>query len=373
MLQSEKSSVPEFDDWYASHQAALRADPVMKWLHDARNQVVKQSDLATTSVARAVVHNNITHAVLTAELPPIVPTRFAALALLDKLPEPFSSHRDDLVMSVERRWSVGELPDRELLDALAHTYGVLSRIVTEAHERAGANYEQRGPDDQPVTTPGGRLPCMITTLEVRTARIALRDGRPLDVSLLAAPAKPDAVAIATKRYRLKEELPPAATLPNDALERAAALVRIAKKVHAKDRYHQRMVFFRTSSGWLPTIVDARDRPEKYAIMRSLAETVRREQADAIIEIGEVWISSLEEMASGRMPEAARDRQEALLVSVATAQGAIRRYLTPFRRTMLGKIKFGETHVQENEVVPYYLSPILEVWGLPLPENEGDVG
>lgn len=369
MLQKEKSAVPSFDEWYGERQAEMKADVIMKWLQKARTTVVHESDLRTHSTAHATVHNNLTLARLKVELSPLVSTPLATMFIAAKLPEPFASNRQDLVLSVERRWSVPELPDRELLDALAYAYGVLSQIVRAAHERAGAPYDQRSPHEKPVTVPDGRLPCMITTAEDRTARVTLADYQLLIPRTGEVQYDPSIGEKAAKRYSLTES-DSLRTFPDDPLALAETLIPTAKRVLAKDKYHDRFAFLRTPSGWQIVQLAAQDRPEKYALAQRLAQIVQRYQADAVVEIGEVWRSLLEKTESERTPNRASDRHEALIVSVASSQGSCRMIIAPFRRTILGRIKFYETEVTES-VVPYWLASVFEVWNLPLPSVSED--
>ena len=55
ILQSELKHSPGFDEWYGSWQEKMKKDDRMRWLVDARNKVVKQGDLKTFSVARAML------------------------------------------------------------------------------------------------------------------------------------------------------------------------------------------------------------------------------------------------------------------------------------------------------------------------------
>src|SRR5437867_12907835 len=49
VLQKGKRQIPQFGDWYARWQERLRADPIMRWLVDARNRIEKEGDLETRS------------------------------------------------------------------------------------------------------------------------------------------------------------------------------------------------------------------------------------------------------------------------------------------------------------------------------------
>jgi hypothetical protein len=57
VLQKEHVAVPDFEPCYAGWQERMKADPVMRWLVDARNQIVKRGDLETRSTARALIRS----------------------------------------------------------------------------------------------------------------------------------------------------------------------------------------------------------------------------------------------------------------------------------------------------------------------------
>ncbi len=51
VLQKEHSKSDGFAEWYEPWRARLRADPLMRWLVDARNAIEKEGDLETASEA----------------------------------------------------------------------------------------------------------------------------------------------------------------------------------------------------------------------------------------------------------------------------------------------------------------------------------
>lgn len=367
MLQKEKRAVPDFDTWYDEWRDKMGADSAMTWLCQARTIVVHTSDLETQSTAHATIHTNLSLARISLEVPLLLPFAAACELIASTLPEPFASNKSDLVLSIERRWVAKQLPEWELLDVLGHAYGVLSTILKEAHERAGFSFETRDCHGDGCTIPvDGRLPCMITTAESRTVRTALADGAVLVPRQREIQIKPQHTKKAVKRYGLEKFKVPL-TVGADPFQLAESLMLIAKQMLQKDKYHVRIMFLRTPNQWTIRQIDARDRTEKYALMRTLANEIRKLQVDALIEISESWMSSIEEMKSGRLPAEAHDKKEALLVTVATSDGKCRQHVTMFTRNILGQIKLGKTEVVSS--TPCYLAPILEVWGLVLPSHE----
>ncbi len=52
-LQKNGDSIPYFPNWYETWREDFRRDPLLHWLVDARNRIVKEGDLSTKSLARA--------------------------------------------------------------------------------------------------------------------------------------------------------------------------------------------------------------------------------------------------------------------------------------------------------------------------------
>jgi hypothetical protein len=134
IVQSHKNGIPEFDAWYESQRERFASDAVMVWAKNARNKIEKQSDLETLSQSRveliaAYAWNPITHwapASVFASLDDIrraIPTRY-----LDK------HVIENGILSIERRWVDIELPDHEILDAMAHVYGQLAKMLISLYE-----------------------------------------------------------------------------------------------------------------------------------------------------------------------------------------------------------------------------------------------
>ncbi len=133
ILQAQKADIPDFDSWYAAWQERYRNDPILKWLHDARTQVVHQSDLQTASTVRCKVvawYNE--PPVFETDLDPLTPTRAIAALIASK--GDFSEEtRKEGAVPVERRWVERDLPGHEVLTALAHCYGILAATIDHFH------------------------------------------------------------------------------------------------------------------------------------------------------------------------------------------------------------------------------------------------
>ena len=209
VMQKELRHTDGFEDWYAAWQGRMRDDRVMSWLVQARNTIEKQGDLDTHSIARVHVAGDWLLGPV-AELK-VSPTDTAMdlvrrLQIAGGLPDRV---RREGVLVVERRWTVEDLDGQELLDALAHCFGVLAAIVADAHERAGTPLERCEAADEEhhaavlALQPSGRPPCMAASQQARTSRRNLADGAPVAVGVreIERPTASEMDSI-TKRYGL---------------------------------------------------------------------------------------------------------------------------------------------------------------------------
>jgi hypothetical protein len=132
ILQKEKGQLLGFDAWYGAKQVEMRADPVLRWLIDARNRIEKQGDLVTRSTVRTTTYAGwLDSKAHDTELPPTFTAAMLASALAKSLGK--RNHEDGTLIRVERRWVDSELHQFEILEALTHVYGKLQLLVFEAH------------------------------------------------------------------------------------------------------------------------------------------------------------------------------------------------------------------------------------------------
>src|SRR4030042_6940058 len=133
VLQKTKSQFNNFDDWYNTWQNRMRKDNIMTWLIQARNVIVKEGDLSTSSKLRvAVVENWFTPPYIEIDMHPFVDTEDFIRLLAKHKP-----NNIDLkvgLLRAERRWVDKQLKEYELLEALSHVFIVLSDLLLDAHE-----------------------------------------------------------------------------------------------------------------------------------------------------------------------------------------------------------------------------------------------
>lgn len=390
-LQAEKRLIDDFDDWYTPWQAAIKADPIMKWLNEARVQIVHRGDLETNSlaVARLIVdYSDAAREVVDGlgsarpeprgeadvreevSAPPLL-TLAEILEHVSGLELPDRVYRES-TLSIERRWEDSALPGRELTESLAHVYGFLRRVIHDAHDHVGITHGTVADlDGETVRVPevpenGGRLPCMVTTRSVRTVTFNVKDGRVATagrrVALRPSAAKARA---AQKKYKLERasigELPSVETildLTDWYAERAKAIVRSGEE-------HAWMVFF--FRGTVPVDAQAlfaRDAAEKRALAQELADIVAVNGVDGVVEVGEFWHAPFTVGPDGAhlRPADHPHRGEALAIHIELADGRSKTtsLLIERRRGLRRRVKFLPTH-DESGYQNNTLEPVRAVW------------
>jgi hypothetical protein len=273
--------------------------------------------------------------------------------------------REQGAIEIERRWSTKELNGKEILESLATVYGLLANMVLDAHsqlEQLACIPERDEHRDFPFANDRtGLLRCMVESKEKKRERFNFSTKEELIPTSKVVAMTPDPVEVAM-RYGLSEKEKRSHFNTLDPETMAEWTMRQAKRILRRDKCHDRMMFIRDGEGnWQLNTLFARDRTEKHLLMRMAAQFVESRGCDAIVEVGEMWTAplSLEAIKYATSLEQYRDREEALLVVVATRDGFFRRYTTPFRRGPFGGLKLGDT-VSDSDAMPH-LQPIIDVW------------
>lgn len=354
ILQSQKSEIPDFGPWYAEWQERYGLDPIMKWVRDARNKVVKQDDLQTYSTARFKVLTWWDEPpVFEAELDPMIPTRALAGHIASR-PEFSEDVRKVGVVVVERRWVERDLPGHEVLTALAHCYAVLAATINHLHQPASA----RGAAS---AEPVAHVPCMVSTEFDRTISISLATGQELIFG--EGPSAPEddlPSALIEKRYKLSNIGDPCG--PTSSLrERALYAFQMAKRLIEKDGYHEPIVLYFTADGKSAvTGFDMGDRAELLVTWRVVAANVRKMRAVAIISITEAWIAPVPEDGVVRIPAAEDpDRREILSVHAAARDGE--EFSLDAEITRNGRKARVGPIMETTSLHSFYLQPVRAVW------------
>jgi hypothetical protein len=286
ILQGHKDSIPGFDEWYAPWRSRFAADPIMRWAVLARNKIEKQGDLETSSQMRAeliegYVGNSVTDWTTmgiswsTDQIRRSIPQRLLSQHVID--------HG---VLSIERRWVDSELPDSEVLDALAHVYGQLALLVVDLHNHLGVLIPEHDPDHGEHLLQDlrgdGRLPSMERPLDDRAIYITVKDGSLLSYRREFVMNSEASLKKAQSRYRHfagTKRLSDSSTL----MEVANVYFDMARAVMMRDDSHLGL-FIALKGAWQIGLVGAQptNRADKYMLMRDIARYVRRIDADGLL-------------------------------------------------------------------------------------------
>jgi hypothetical protein len=155
-------------------------DPIMRWAVLARNKIEKQGDLETLSQMRVELIVSYAGNPVTDWM--TMGISWSTDQIRRSIPAKLLSQHviDNGVLSVERHWADSELPDKEVLDGLAHVYGQLALLVVSLHDHLGVPIPDHQPDHGEHLLRNlredGRLPSMERPLENRAIYVAVKDG-----------------------------------------------------------------------------------------------------------------------------------------------------------------------------------------------------
>jgi len=368
VLQKNKSKVPDFKSWYSKWQGRMKNDPVMRWLVRARNRIVKEGDLETLSTVHVSVLDSYNAPPFSEyEIDPMLSTEEIATRIrLENLPE---SVRSEGILVVERRWIEQDLRGHELLDALAHGYGVLSLLMDDAHVQAGMPRMEVFERDQhgklhalhiPRDQLGGRLPCMVATAEDRTVRMKLASLDIMTPMSVEFNATREFVDAAKARYgspaRFQRKLAQAKSLD----EEAGILFDLARKVFLKDGYHHHLVHLKLpGGGYRLTNLVIHDRSERYIQWNRIAASVEKTGACAVISISEAWIAPFDPNHPERPVSESPDRKEVLGLTAAEENGNEFSFIAEIIRKA-DAVALGRTE-RDVKGRSFFLEPVRRVW------------
>jgi hypothetical protein len=369
VLQNNKAIISDFDKWYTPWQEQMKSDKVMRWLVDARNRIEKEGDLNAASFIRARLIVSYLDNGPSIEVPSDLFKNVAELLGSTKSIALQKHIHENGTLLIERRWKENSLPDLELLDAVSHGYGVLSAVVADAHHQIGSTpplvTHLKGHPLDPQAF-GGKLPCMTIPTEPRQLLISLRDGSRMSMARGRVPYDADQAEASAKRYGFDQNTFNALK-PKSAKVLIAKYFEMAREIFLVDGYHKTFLIPIKDLEYVGLYeIQARDQREKYLLMRRLASEVKAFGADAILMVGEVWMSKAETLTPYQRPSESPQRSEALMASIATKGAENFRYCAKIIRNG-NHVKLENTVVSENEP-QFIFSPFYAEWGNPVPEK-----
>lgn len=366
VLQKQKSNIPNFDEWYPIWQSRLKGDAILNWLVEARDRIVHEGDLETNSIVRvAMVTGYFEPPYKEFIVSPMASTQQIAKEIVEN-EEPDTIKKCG-ILRVERRWVSKDLPDHELLDALAHAYAVLSNLVNDAHSQAGVpgchlHIKCEDGKCRPVGFSTehlhGRLPCMIATEWSRTQWLKLPTGEFLHPSFSEIEGIPLDEAIA--RYGLASTLKAKKDKAKDLLGFGEVLFEQAKRIFQVDGYLITTAFLILPDKKVMVIqLMPEDREDKYVLYARLASEVERMGANAVIFISENWMAPFDPKFPDRPAIDSPERLEALGLDAISSSGEEFGLACLFKKHN-GLIEFEDT-VSLDKISSFFLAPVKRVW------------
>jgi hypothetical protein len=355
ILQANKASFDDFEDWYAVYQNRWRADPVMRWSVEARNAIEKRGDLEKLSQVQA----SIVASYLGGPVSSWVPAgNFVSIAQVYR-----SIPKDMLVPHVlehgtlilERRWVDSALPDVEVLEAMAKVYRELAGLVKDLLMRVGESERAAQLEVSP--------PIMSPVLMDRAIYVSLKDGRSIGYRVFSTEITGEELRTAAKRYEKFADwsgLPKAATFE----ESCDIVFKHARGVVLRDHYHRSIALLFT--GRLLTKVvglDFPDRASKYVMVRELARLAVIVGADGVMLIGEAWGAKSQDVPPSGFASEATERMELLTMSAASSAGQSLHYEARMIRKRIKRHRIKDLGVtRKEEAFLYIVSPFQKEWG-----------
>src|ERR1017187_1424241 len=356
LLQKQKAQLPDFNTWYQQWRDSISNDPAMKWLVAARNRIVKESDLELLSRADMRISLDWLNEVAASwTMPPRYTTREILIRLLSSQNIPPIG-----MLTSERRWIERHLPNYELLDALAHVYGLIASVIATAHCKAGVTKCDLPSREFCVTSSLASLSlnCMQQWDGNRRLHINLHNRVELSEQMEIVPDDPVIDAVARERYG---DVP----MSGDAIERVSPMLEPNKRMLIADKSLTTVALFFKDKHMIGTVVlDFYDQGSKRLVIHRLAERAERLRADGIMLISEIWHADMEpgeKLSVATPPARARaNPKEGIQVLAITRDGRQANAMCLFTRDPNGDIVLGDTfdNVQRQANL---LEPIRRRW------------
>lgn len=360
VLQKARPQFNNFDGWYGGWQNRMRKDNIMRWLVEARNVVVKEGDLSTSSKLRlAVVETWFAPPYIEIDVPPFIETKGFIKFLAKNNPNNLDLKVG--LLRAERRWIDEQLKECELLEALSHVFIVLSDLLLDAYENL---YYQENLLKCPWYAhqnlcKGQYIDCMKAQEWDRTIWLDLNTGETLQS--VDFPVRKIDDKTVKKHYPDLWQRTGQRKKPKDLKEEADILFEDAKTILITDGFHIPIVIEGYPDGHRDIrALQMLDRTEKHLAIRKLAADVERSGATSIILIGEVWVSGTEDYRLTPVGIENATLREALQLIAANAEGETYAKRVFFAKDENGKVGLGkEFSFSHGEI--NILRPVKEVW------------
>ena len=372
ILQAEKAKVPNFDNWYAPHQAEMKADEVLRWLVEARNHVVKRGDLEKKSHLTLRVKDHLDQNLFVAEFNPYISLEEAAIrfkkAIKIKIPK---HYEDETIIEAEREWVIENFPKAEIADILIYCFSILTKVVYEAHAACDVHplccdhntFLQPGQDFMVVIRNDikkGRILKVLynkdKTLTVKEISFSMSDKVPNSDETSAEHAD--------KHYGLPKDVmglidTTGKNLPFSQVKYHIAMARYLFGIDG----HVQSVAFLYFPNRQPVIIQlTMEEPEdRYVMAERIAEKVEETHCAAVLTVGEVWVGDLPKKGEEQTPPRLQKNKREQVMILAASSEKTEMHLIEIHRKPNGTATLGEETKEVTDNTAGFLSRVYKVW------------
>lgn len=314
-LQANKRGIPGFDEWYEPWRDNMKRDVYMKWIHDKRNEIVKQGILGSESYASLITISDYRNIKVEEYFDYTTSTDEIILSARKKaLKNPSLLHS---TVGIERKYIVdidGE--STELVYLLLYAFHYIGLLFGDLEIYLKKKSIDKIPDDLSVLIKNA-IP---NNEEFRYFSFKVRDGSSIEMTSLRIDRDEAGIKHAKKRYGSLKKISKN-TVINEAAE---VFFENAKSMLKKDGTLLPSIIMRTPKGYQPMPVLFRDRAEKLKFSYSLPGILEQHQADGVMFISEAWVIEpkhlIKRLQEGKEGGRARKKQESLWLTMLTSTG-----------------------------------------------------
>jgi len=364
VLQNNKAKIQAFQDWYSPWQQKMKEDSVLRWLVESRNRIEKQGDLQTRSKLKVTLSRSWhDDPVFEIELPPMTTADAVADLMMERVPAQLQT--EEAILKIERQWDDAELPDREVLEALSHSYVALHELISDAHEHL---FPPVKPSDCSSNSTEAQtiLERTVSLDNPRVLWIKLRDGQQAVVVPDFQKVTRQSLEETEKRYGLKRLSVQGSRQCKSFQDECAHWFQIAKQMLQVDKHHPPIALLQTDRTMHFVQLEMHDRAEKHIALRHLAQQARQLNAGTVFLISEAWLAPAEEFLDQLHAVDSRHRSEGLVLNGLTSDGTFATFTAKFSR-IGGAVVLEDDRIDSN-AFPNILLPFCEIWKIRTPKR-----
>ena len=363
ILQKSKNYIPGFNEWYEKHQSQMINDNILKWLKNSRNRIVKEGDLILYSKAKiAIVTNWLEPPSIEIEIPPFTKTSDFVKVISRKIS--IKPSYLEAILRIERKWVDSELPETELLEALAYSFKFLTKILSDAHKSLLEDkYVQKCSWCHVYNGPKNYIHESMNSFNwYRTSWFDLKNNEFVDIQENEIDKNLLSQKKAKERYSNCLSSIKKFKDAKNLNEEAKYFFEMAKGVLKKDGHHSSIAIigYPNGSKKIHSLV-FKDKLEKILVIHKLTNTLKSTGAINIILINESWLYSANKAKYTKKGIESADKKEVLSVSALNIKGDEFHYDVNFEKKD-NKIVINEDSegkfINHNDLM---LLPIKKAW------------